>query len=108
MLDALNELWPHFLLHHYTTIQQRDFIRQIKESSSETGLAVVQLDFAENFSLITQTEIQSAHWAHRQATIFTVHVKMGAGHRNLAIISDYMQHTTEFVYYAQSNAPSDS
>ncbi|CAF1153996.1 unnamed protein product [Adineta ricciae] len=26
---------------------------------------------------------------------------MGAGHRNLAIISDYMKHTTEFVYYAQ-------
>lgn len=102
MLDSLNELWPQFLLHHYTTIQQRDYIRQIKDASSENRVAVVQLDFAENFSLISQTEIQSAHWIHRQATIFTVHIKLGAGHRNLAIISNYMQHTTEFVYYAQS------
>ncbi|CAM4851636.1 unnamed protein product, partial [Rotaria magnacalcarata] len=26
---------------------------------------------------------------------------MGSGHRNLAFISDYMKHTTEFVYQAQ-------
>ena len=102
MLDSLDELWPQFLLHHYTTVQQRDYIRHIKDASSENGVAVVQLDFAENFSLISQTEIQSAHWSHHQATIFTVHIKLGAGHRNLAIISNYMQHTTEFVYCAQS------
>ncbi|CAF5014825.1 unnamed protein product, partial [Rotaria sp. Silwood1] len=26
---------------------------------------------------------------------------MGLGHRNLVFISDYMKHTTEFVYQAQ-------
>ena len=102
MLGSLNELWPQFLLHHYATIQQRDYIRQLKDASSENGVAVVQLGFAENFSLISQTEIQSAHWTHRQGTIFTVHIKLGAGHRNLTIISNAMQHTTEFVINAQS------
>lgn len=101
MLDSLDELWPQLLFHHYTTVEQRDYISKIKDASSEHDTVVVQMDFAENFSLISQTEIQSAHWAHRQATIFTVHIKMGKGHRNLAIISDYMHHTTEFVYYAQ-------
>lgn len=101
MLDELDSLWSHFLLHHFCTIQQRSYIKLIKDQSSDDNIAVVQLDFAENFSLISQTEIQSAHWGHLQATIFTIHVKMGSGHRNLCIISDYMHHTTEFVYYAQ-------
>jgi len=103
-LEDLDEIWAQFLVHHFTTIQQRDYIKKIKEESGEEGTAVVQIDFAENYSLISQNEIQSAHWGHEQATIFTVHIKMGSGHRNLAIISNYMHHTTEFVYYAQSKS----
>ena len=103
-LDDLDEVWPQFLLHHYTTIQQRDYIQKIKEESSEKGTAVVQIDFAENYDFISQNEIQSAHWGHEQATIFTIYIKMGSGHRNLAVISDYMHHTTEFVHFAQSKS----
>lgn len=32
---------------------------------------VLQVDFAENATIVSQNEIQSAHWAHGQATIFT-------------------------------------
>jgi hypothetical protein len=101
LLEKFDSLWPKLLIHHFYTIEQREYIKKIKAESSEKGIAVVQLDFAENFSLISQTAIQSSYWGQKQATIFTVHVKMGSGHRNLAFISDYMKHTTEFVYQAQ-------
>ena len=31
---------------------------------------VLQLDFSENASLLQQNEIQSAHWTHKQVTVF--------------------------------------
>jgi len=33
---------------------------------------VVQMDFAENYSVTFQDEIQSAHWKQRQITVYTV------------------------------------
>jgi hypothetical protein len=101
LLEKFDSLWAKFLIHHFYTIQQRDFIKTIKKNSSERGTAVIQLDFAENFTLFSQAAVQSSYWGQKQATIFTVHIKMGSGHRNLAFISDYMKHTTEFVYQAQ-------
>ena len=35
---------------------------------------LLQVDFSENASLLMQNEIQSAHWNHSQATLFTAHV----------------------------------
>ena len=40
-----------------------------KESASEDGMAVMVLDFAENFTCVFQNEVQSAHWHHQQVTI---------------------------------------
>lgn len=31
----------------------------------------LQVDFAENYATVIQDEIQAAHWAHTQITIFT-------------------------------------
>jgi pullulanase/glycogen debranching enzyme len=101
LLEKFDSLWSKFLIHHFYTIEQRDYIKKIKEESSENGTAVVQLDFAEKFTLISQTAVQSSYWSQKQATIFTVHIKMEKGHRNLAFITDYMKNTTEFVYQAQ-------
>ncbi|KAJ8884159.1 hypothetical protein PR048_016016 [Dryococelus australis] len=41
---------------------------KINTSSEDCTL---QIDFAENFSIIQRNEIQSAHWSHQQVTIFT-------------------------------------
>lgn len=43
---------------------------KLKSDLSENDL-VVQVDFAENYSIIHQDEIQSAHWQHSQVAIFT-------------------------------------
>ncbi|CAF1368187.1 unnamed protein product [Rotaria sp. Silwood1] len=101
LLDKLDCLWNKFLIHYFVTIEQREYIKQIKLISSEHGTAIVQLDFAENFCLFSQSAVQSSYYYNKQVTIFTVHIKMGLGHRNLVFISDYMKHTTEFVYQAQ-------
>ena len=100
-LEKLDSLWSKFLIHHFYTIKQREYIKKIKSESSEKDTAIVQLDSAENFTLLSQTAVQSSYWSQKQAAIFTVHIKMGTGHRNLVFISDYMKHTTEFVYQAQ-------
>lgn len=101
LLDKFDCLWDKFLIHHLITIEQRDYIKKIKLESSDKGTAVIQLDFAENFVLFSQTAVQSSFWGQQHATIFTVHVKIGTGHRNIVFISDYLKHTTEFVYQAQ-------
>ncbi|CAF4102986.1 unnamed protein product, partial [Rotaria sordida] len=101
LLEKLDSLWSKFLIHNFYTIEQREYIKKIKSESSEKGTAVVQLDFAENFTLLSQAAVQSSYWSQKQAPVFTVHIKMGTGHRNLVFISDYMKYTTEFVDQAQ-------
>ncbi len=34
---------------------------------------VLQVDFSENATIMSQNEIQSAHWNYNQATLFTAH-----------------------------------
>ena len=102
LLEEIDNLWPNFITHNYYTHEQRDHIAFIKEKSSITTFAVIQLDFAKNFSLITQREIQSAYYSRQQATILTAYIKVGEEHRNMAFISDYLAHDTRFVYCAQN------
>ncbi|CAF4037043.1 unnamed protein product [Rotaria sp. Silwood1] len=54
--------------------------------------------FAQNFALLSQREVQSAHFDKPQTTVFTALVVVGSEHRNFVIISDYVEH---FVYFAQ-------
>ena len=54
-----------------------------------------------NYTLIRQREVQPSFFSHHQATLFTIHIIRGREHRNLAIISDHLEHTTAFVYCAQ-------
>ena len=50
------------------------------------------MDFAQNFALSSQREVQSAHFDKLQATVFTTLVVIGSEHRNFVIISDYVEH----------------
>jgi hypothetical protein len=101
LLEEIDELWPNFITHNFYMHQQRDYIALIKEKSSITTFAIVQLDFSQNFSFVTQREIQSAYYSRQQATMFTIFIKIGVEHRNMVIISDYLAHDTRFVFCAQ-------
>jgi hypothetical protein len=101
LLTEIDEQWSVFLLHSYYNREQRSFIDEIRGKSSDQSFVVVQMDFAENYTFVRQREVQAAHWNNQQATLFTIHIKIGQRHKNIVIISDYMHHDTAFVYCAQ-------
>ncbi|CAM4961315.1 unnamed protein product [Rotaria socialis] len=85
----------------YINGEQRNFINDLRIKSSHVSYAVIQIDFAENYAFLRQREVQAAHWNNQQATLFTIHMKIGSEHNNMVIISDYMRHDTAFVHGAQ-------
>ncbi|CAF5011995.1 unnamed protein product, partial [Rotaria sp. Silwood1] len=101
LLDAIDSHWTNFLLHSYLTAEQREYIKNLRLNSSDSTYIVAQIDFAENFTIFHQREVQGYHWNNKQITIFTVHLKAGSINKNVVIISDYMLHNTAFVYVAQ-------
>ena len=94
-------MWSSILRHHYVYDQQKLFINNFKKCSNQNDYLVVTCDFAENYTIFAQREVQSAHWSQHQVTIFTVHIKISESHANLSIISEYLDHDTAFVYCCQ-------
>ena len=44
-------------------------------------------------NLTSQNEIQSAHWTHKQCTLFTAHAWIdGQRHQSMIVWSDYLEH----------------
>ena len=101
LLHEIDESWSAFLAHSYFDREQRNFINELRIKSSHLSYAVVQIGFAENYTFLRQREVQAAHWNNQEATLFTVHIKIGNEHKNMVIISDYMRHDTAFIYCAQ-------
>lgn len=59
----------------------------------------MQIDFAENFALTAQDEIQSAHWHHEQVTVFTGMAWLSDKQvYSFAIISNYLSHDKYSVF----------
>ena len=78
-------------------MQAAHFAKLIAECN-ESSVAL-QVDFSENASLLQQNEIQSAHWTHKQVTVFTAHAWIGGGvYHSFIIESDSLNHTKEAVY----------
>jgi DNA polymerase elongation subunit (family B) len=101
LFAEIDQRWPAFLLHTYCNREQRDYIKELRTQSTDKTSIVAQIDFSINYTLLRQREVQQGFFSHHQATLFTIHLTVGQQHRNLAIISDCMEHTTSFVYCAQ-------
>jgi hypothetical protein len=101
LLTEIGDKWDAFILHVHNNRQQREYIKELREKSNEKTFVVAQIDFSMNYTLVRQREVQQGFFSYRQATLFTIHLTVGQEQRNLAIISDYMEHTTSFVYCAQ-------
>ena len=60
---------------------------------------VLQVDSSENATIMSQREVQSAHWSHAQATLFTAHVWIDGGkEESIILISDDLDHSKVSVY----------
>ena len=102
LLREFDSQWKSYLKHSYITTQQSNYIKEIKERASEHETIVVNIDFAENHTLLNQKEIMQAHWTNTQAALFTVHLKINKDeHRSMVIISDHLTHDVEFLHAAQ-------
>lgn len=89
----LNAYKTHCFVKH---VQEKYFDSK-RQALSETEV-LIQLDFAENYSLISQDEIQSAHWSHQQVTIFTCVAWFSDATHSFAIISNELSHNKYSVY----------
>ena len=61
-------------------------------SSPTSDFAVLQMDFAENYTCSSQDEVQSAHWNQAQITLYTSVMWSQETIKSHVIIGDYMSH----------------
>ena len=101
LLTEIEEKWSLFLLHIHINREQREYIKDLRSQSTDKTFVVAQIDFLMNYTLIRQREVQQGFFSQHQVTLFTIHLTIGKEQRNLAIISNYMEHTTAFVHCAQ-------
>ncbi|XP_067247442.1 uncharacterized protein [Chanodichthys erythropterus] len=80
-----------FLKHCFIKRNQSAVFQQKMKDTSETS-AVLQIDFAENYTTAYQDEIQAAHWTSRQVTLFTAVAWGKADVQSYAIVSDSLEH----------------
>ena len=72
-LFLLKSKVEHFLFHVYIKREQSKYFEKLKGEVSDEKI-VLQVDFAENFNMKEQDEIQKAHWNSKPLSIFTAFV----------------------------------
>ena len=98
--DELKTQVGPFLLHTYVKRKQAASFKSLVEGCDGKSV-VLQVDFSENATIASQWEVQSTHWNHGQATLFTAHawIKAGSGDTepaegpSMVIVSDELNHT---------------
>lgn len=97
-IKELNEQLHRFRIHVYVKRVQSDIFIKAKRSV-QTDEAILQIDFAENYAVIAQDEIQSAHWSHKQVSVFTACAWLAGDKRcSFAIVSDILRHDKHAVF----------
>jgi hypothetical protein len=93
----LEEMSESLLRHHFLTKKQSQYFKARKEILEEGDL-LAQCDFAENWEMKHQDEVQSAYFHHKQLTIHpsVVHYKQSGDVKTLSlcVISDDERHAT--------------
>ncbi|XP_063222995.1 uncharacterized protein LOC134531238 [Bacillus rossius redtenbacheri] len=70
VVQEMNDTLKSFKKHTYVKSQLFEYFDKKKQNLGKCE-AVIQVDYAENYSHTPQDEIQSAHWHHSQTTVFT-------------------------------------
>ena len=77
--------------------QQKAYTKCLHTTENDHQLAVIQLDFAENYKCIAQDEIQNDHWNQAQLSIFTVTVWIAGLITSYALVSDDLDHSKDTI-----------
>lgn len=96
IIDELKNQLEKFILHCYEKSTQSAYFKQLRQDPTK---CVLQVDFSENFTFVTQNEIQSAYWTHKQCSLYTAVAWLPKKEymeekeiMNYVIASDYMLH----------------
>ncbi|CAH0559725.1 unnamed protein product [Brassicogethes aeneus] len=88
---ALEKSLKLFKIHYFVKhVQEREF--ENEKANISHPKAVLKDDFAENYSYISQDEIQSPHWGHNQVAVFTAVAWIEDQCHSFAIIIDNLSH----------------
>ena len=85
-------------MHHFVKEKQSAaFKSDLDLSDTNFDTAVLQIDFAENYSTFYQDEVQLAHWAKTQITIFTAALWQKNECHPAAVVSDDVLHCKQCI-----------
>ena len=87
-----------FLIHAFVKCRQAAYLVTLV-SQCDTKKIVLQVDFFENATILSQNETQSAHWCCGQITVFTAYAWIEKDKtENIVLISDDLNHTKHSIY----------
>lgn len=97
----INSICNEFLKHSYTKREQANSY-QIDRSKTasphhDKKIALVQVDFSENYTCIAQQEIQSYHWNQPQVSLFTCSLCYEGKQYPIVIVSDNLNHSKDTI-----------
>ena len=97
LLEKLNNLTAH----SYIAKSQAKYLKKCKNDLRENE-AIILGDFAENYKLVIQDEVQGYHWNQQSCTLHPIVIYHRQGtelkEHSLCFISDDHIHDTPFVY----------
>lgn len=102
IVEKLEKLIPHSFIAH----AQSNYLSEAK-ANLKSDMAIVLLDFSENFSYVIQDEAQGYHWTSSACTVHPVIIyvrlpgSMDLTISNSYILSDDLNHDVAFVYATQ-------
>ncbi|XP_046662375.1 uncharacterized protein LOC124358190 [Homalodisca vitripennis] len=105
-MEMVQNMLGKFKVHCYIKNVQSEYFEYKKKNATQ-GEAVLQIDFAENYSCIAQDEIQSAHWSNTLVTIFTGVAWVPNGKQCYALISNNLTHDKFSIWYFLKKIISD-
>ena len=100
VFNKLDSKLTDILLHTYIKRCQGSQFNEMKVKCDGRQV-MLQVDFSENATLMSQNEIESAHWNHSQVTLFTAHARITnepTENESMVLISDNLNHTKHSLY----------
>lgn len=100
LVEYICSIIPQFIEHCYIKRHQAQCYRNVREDVDKSSFrcqALIQVDFAENYTCVAQDEIQSAHWQQSQVSLFTAAVWHSERLHSFVLASDNLSHTKDTV-----------
>lgn len=97
--EHILKMTPAFKEHSYVKRNQAQSYNNDRSDSLSPGciFALLQVDFAENYTCVSQDEIQSYHWVKPQVSLLTASLWFHQKQHACVIASDSLQHNKDTV-----------